>query len=1226
MTILSGDIKFFASKVMADVPEGGGGPTGTVIADGVSNAIFPDVSELDRAMGRVKIRQVVLGVQTANTDTYMGANVIVAEPPNDPNVSVVIVKVDDLFATRDDIKNRIESYLAGGSSYPGYLFGDMLTGQKGITIAQREGVPLPNIGDRLVLRKWYGQPGAVEQFVAVTEVSSLLRTFTDGQGDFVRNIVSLSTSERLEADFPGFDAMRIDPATTDMLGRTGLYEAVVADAASYYGAVPLAVAASVGDFMVQASTIRAALVPSAQAETPIADASTNGMAYALVAAGGPVVQTTAALWTPTQPLYIGGSQLPGSVSIERDGLTLTDSGGRLMQAGTEVGAIDYDNGIATLSVDVFGGSSGWHTITGTPAALPQAAQRSLGIPITLANRSLNYVRTLVPPARRSLVAHYMVGGQWYTLREDGSGALRGLDPSYGVGNLNRSSGTLQLTLGALPDVGSAVILQWVEETTAPTVPNADLRMPGKMYVPLNTSGEVSDAPGARPIAPGQLKITWNDGASKSASDDGNGGISGDATGIVDYQRGVVYLAPAVLPPVDTVFLLKQESAPGIAAEGAVSVTKTDLSWAAAGSVINASLGAPVAAGSLALPLFIRADGHATGLPADARMYNMLSSAGSASAGAISMTSNVTDDGAGNLLAEGQIVGTVNYATGALALDSALFDTSLLTRWGGQLVAAVGADGAFVLVLGTLESIPGAGFVADESATFWGPSIVVYTPGSASTSTIDPFSVMVDKFMTRAAHLAESYTLQGISFALDGRRYVGTNTGTLVTDINPATGAGTPVGTVGAAMGTVTLNTWAAGAANVLTDWRAVQAPPATGAEDLSANTRVLFRTASAPLRPGSISVIGEMEDGTPINVVADVDGKINSTRVKGVVNAEFGVVELVFCNPSATALGTADLSYMGIAGVGVVNVDTARASTLRYNAVAYSYIPLDASITGINSVRLPSDGKVPVVRTGYVGVIGHTGKVGPQTVSNGQTIDCARVRLSRVAVVGDDGLQITSGFTSDLEAGTVSFTDVTGYSQPVTVEHRIEDMALVADAQISGSIRLTRALTHDYPVPGSYFSSALLLGDMFARVSLQFDQYTWDGISWADVVDGDAATGTYNDTLTPIEVTNDGAITERWALQFTSSTAFRIVGEHVGVIGTGSINADCSPINPNTGSPYFTIRAAGWGSGWVPGNVLRINTVGALRSVPLVQTIAQGPEAGMNYHFALLGRGDVDRP
>ena len=60
MPIQSGDVKLLKSAVMADVPEGGGAPTGITIADGVSNAIFPDISELDRAGGRVNLRLPVL--------------------------------------------------------------------------------------------------------------------------------------------------------------------------------------------------------------------------------------------------------------------------------------------------------------------------------------------------------------------------------------------------------------------------------------------------------------------------------------------------------------------------------------------------------------------------------------------------------------------------------------------------------------------------------------------------------------------------------------------------------------------------------------------------------------------------------------------------------------------------------------------------------------------------------------------------------------------------------------------------------------------------------------------------------------------------------------------------------------------------------------------------------------------------------------------------------------
>jgi hypothetical protein len=242
--------------------------------------------------------------------------------------------------------------------------------------------------------------------------------------------------------------------------------------------------------------------------------------------------------------------------------------------------------------------------------------------------------------------------------------------------------------------------------------------------------------------------------------------------------------------------------------------------------------------------------------------------------------------------------------------------------------------------------------------------------------------------------------------------------------------------------------------------------------------------------------------------------------------------------------------------------------------------------------------------------------------SNGQTINCARVRLSRVRVVGADGVVIHTGYTVNLEAGTVGIVDTTGWVQPVTIEHRIEDMAVVRDVQITGDLTFTRPLTHDYPL-GSYVSSALVGGDLFARVSHLFDQQTW-GNKWQDAPDGSVATGTYNATQYPVEVTNAGALTERWAIRFTNTASFDVFGEHVGVIATGNTSTDLAPINPATGAPYFTLRALGWGGGWAAGNVLRLNTVGAEMPLWTVRTVQQGPETVTNDTFTLLVRGDVD--
>ena len=90
---------------------------------------------------------------------------------------------------------------------------------------------------------------------------------------------------------------------------------------------------------------------------------------------------------------------------------------------------------------------------------------------------------------------------------------------------------------------------------------------------------------------------------------------------------------------------------------------------------------------------------------------------------------------------------------------------------------------------------------------------------------------------------------------------------------------------------------------------------------------------------------------------------------------------------------------------------------------------------------------------------------------------------------------------------------------------------------------------------------------------------------------------------------------QRIPLRLTNSTSFECIGEHVGFIGTGSINADFAPINPVGAAPYFTLRALGWGTGWAAGNVQFVHIAGAIY-----------PFACIHYSFELLGRGDVDRP
>jgi hypothetical protein len=398
---------------------------------------------------------------------------------------------------------------------------------------------------------------------------------------------------------------------------------------------------------------------------------------------------------------------------------------------------------------------------------------------------------------------------------------------------------------------------------------------------------------------------------------------------------------------------------------------------------------------------------------------------------------------------------------------------------------------------------------------------------------------------------------------------------------------------------------------------------------------IFLRTLAAPVKPNGWVMNLSDAQGNSITATAGLDGLITGTHLRGIIDYLTGTVELQFgdyvLDTDLTPAQRLEWWY-NAADIGAVQplriwrpwpVDP---TTLRYNSVTYFYLPIDAEILGLDPVRLPQDGRAPMYRPGGYVVVLHTATIPPATLSNGQTINAARVRLARMRVIGANGVPIVTGHTTDLDAGTLTVTDVAGWVQPVTIEHTIEQLARTRDVQINGDIGIVGQLTHDFPV-GSIVASALAVpGNLRARVSALWDQATWNAITWSDTIVGDPAPGTYNDALAPIVTTNAGALTERFALRFLTSTTFTCTGENVGVIGTGSINVNFAPVNPISGAPYFELLAIGWGAGWAAGNTVFLHTVGAIYAFAQVRTVQMGPALGTDYSYEVLGRGDVDRP
>jgi hypothetical protein len=1237
MPITETDIKLLKSARMTDTPDGGGRMTGNVVQSGADNNLFDDVSSLDRVHGSVSLRKMFAGVLTNNTDKYLGARVIIDRPAADPYLESTLFGASSLFDVRDAAKQRVEAYLAPGSPYQGLLYGPHIVGMRVITLIQQVNRQVPTIGEVFILRKGIGTLSETDQFVRVTGVAHSELNFTDPSGDFTRRVVVCDISDALRHDFLGWETTRVD-AGLDYAGKTRVFESVVADAAQYYGIRPLVAAASVGDFTIQADSAYSQLLPSAQIETPIADASAAGYALAAQAVGSDFTFDVSATLSTTQKLFIGSTVARGTLSIASPSLTTayTDDGaGNLVAAGVPIGVVDYQNGVVSLADAAYNITASF-TITYRVAATPSLVLRSTGIQITLENRSLSFVLTLSSaPAKGTLTVSYMVAGQWYVLRDKGNGALAADEAGFGAGNINYTTQTLAVTLGALPDVGGTVVVQWGERDASLPISGADLGVIPRVFFEYM-------APELGAVQPNSgVTLAWSYAGSNFSAAYSNGLSTGDAdlvplSAANGQWTGMFRVHPHRIPPVGTVLNLSyvaatQQTVPNV-------------------SVLAFGFGAAVVPKSVRvvgvhLSFSFALSGLVNG--AEPRMnFSSFSFEPRFTVAAVGTDSSQTgtglftlfDVGTGELFATyyttgagwtSFVVGSVDYATGAVVVNGSI--TLPANAGGPDVFVKQGTDDWGVLAW---QALPSANRTATVSVAAQSRQ-ARYTAVGGTT---------VNRTVTPATyHLAPNIpaltgtVVRNLGFTLAGKVYAQdkVQVAQLVSDMNPLTGVGVQRGTVDPYTGLVTLTAWpAAGPDSTVTAFAASRVPVSAVAEEGNRflSSEIVFRTPTAPLRPGGFSVLGTLADGTTFNLAADANGKIDNARVAGVVNYQTGVCRLWAkeVRPDWQSVNTSYAFsgyYLQVMQSPSIyrSLEGFRTGTVRYNAVAFNYLPLDAEILGLDPVRLPSDGRVPVFKAGRVVVVHNTQPLAAQAVSNGQTVSCGRTLLARIRVMGADGLEVTSGFSKNLDAGTITFTNTAGMSQPVTIEHRIEDEALCADAQINGQLRLTRPLTHAYPTAGTYVSSAYVVGTLQAAAQDSFSQETWTA-AWSDSRIGNPVLAQYDDTANPFVVTNAGAITERWAIIFQSNTAFSLVGEEVGQIITGDTATLLAPVNPATGVPYFTLQPAGWGLGWAAGNVLRFNTTGANFPLWVARTVRQSPAAPPGSdQINISVRGDIDQ-
>lgn len=692
----------------------------------------------------------------------------------------------------------------------------------------------------------------------------------------------------------------------------------------------------------------------------------------------------------------------------------------------------------------------------------------------------------------------------------------------------------------------------------------------------------------RNLSPGSVVITWNTGGQQyTLTDDGAGNLTGAGNGTVSYSNGLIFINPNPAPsPSDGDYTIEYEDW-----QGQTKLTDQFTLNTSPGTDTTFSPATAMREGSVEIRLNVQR------ITKQWRYQD-----GSGKADRTEYTGEaitITDDGGGNLRREkgGPVLGTVNYATGAITLDARQSYT-----------------------FKTYEEKPR---YFNGTGTWWengsDTAVETYAGSTASISWTDPGDPVQIRSTTRpipgltidlTPTSSRNIVPNSVLFEINGTQYRDQD-GAIIKDWSPITDTGTAVGSIDYATGLVTLEDYPA---NTPTNTPVTLLACLTTLDQAPAN-RSIFRTAGAPLREGSLIVNATDIEGNQITLNADTSGNLTGGNiVSGFVDTQTGLVTIEWADDQNAS------------SVPVVP------STVRYSAVSYTFLPLDADLVGLDATRLPSDGRVPQFNLGDVVVVSNTQSQEVVTATPGQVVAFGRQNQAEVWVEGANGNRLAADqYILDTEAGTLTFADplslvdseANAVTEPLQVYNRVEDMGLATDVQIGGQISLNIPLSQDYTAGDTIASAAVLYGDLRARAFNAFHQKAWGG-TWSDDLIGDSTTAKYNLVSYPIEVTNQGAIKERWAINFTSSTSFQVIGETVGVVATGNISADLAPTNAATGAPYFTIRKDGWGSGWVSGNTLRFNTDGGQAPFWVARTIVAGRAVEETDQFATQNRGDAD--
>ncbi|MDF5938672.1 hypothetical protein P4234_12860 [Pseudomonas aeruginosa] len=1048
MTITVDDVKLLKSQRLTDEDDGGGRATGQAVVDREINNLFPDISRLDRTIGRINLRKAFAGISSNSAEPYLGAHAIVTRAPADPRVSVLLFNTGSQTDERRDARNAIESFVVPAVSASFELLGNQLQGQRAIACVQREEQRLPEIGEvyQLVFE-------SRSQYVRITDVEARLEQFTHdyGNGNFVnftRRRLDLSISAPLGATFPGG---QVTPGGTTS-PKSQVLSTQVADAARYYGISPwprLSAAAREPAGQVGLFPTGAQYHPGKRAGRPTGRLSAAPVRCGRAGADG---QPECREHRQRQVADVPRHRLRAGFAVaerRRRCVRRRPQGRPALHQWFELDCQRYrrlrerrnrDGGLrqrlerdSERHLPACRGGDGRSGDRGDPYRTGQPRLRLHPVAVRSAAPA-GHPGGLVP--RPGQMAGDPRPGQRRIGRE-------------GTGTVDFATGSVSITLSALPDVGSSLIYAYVGQN--------DAALTQRTGTSVQARARINRTLPHQGLLPGSYKATFKvGGVERTVLDSGNGSLSGTGgSGQINYADGKVSMELSATPDAGSGIVHTYQ-------QGSVTDSPLAVTSDSTGMCIGTLPGAPLRAGSVRLSWITKRRQAAPTLGAD-----MGTGALPIFESEITVDNSVTDDAAGGWAGR---AGTINYETGEFSLKVAgnyvfkeyTYYTDTVDNFGMKKLRLVATDTTLLEGFGGTLSVR-----AQSRGVEYGEQ--------TDSQTVAPVTLDL------LPGVAEPILPGSLVFTWAGEVYVD-RSGVLYKNINSSTNAGIAVGSVDYAGRTATLNTYGSGAA-----------PTVTLLACLTTNagfsvTSMTFRTPGAPLRSASLQVTAvRLDTAQIVTTTADANGKLNGAVIKGSVDIVTGIVRLRFTSNLEDTTGASDIPVIPL--------------LLRYNAVVFTSLPLDATLLGLDPVRLPADGRVPVFREGDVMVVAHTAETTVPSPQAGGVLQLGRDQQAEIKVVDANAVELASaGYSVDLERGRVTWAnplflqDAEGnpLSLPLVVRDRVEHMTLCTEVQVNGELGISSPLPWDLPAGETLASSALSWGDLQARLHHWFTQRTWD--------------------------------------------------------------------------------------------------------------------------------------